>query len=410
MKRRIFYRIIFSLFFLISLLSVFSWFQGGSKVLYPIFLCLIIEAIREKMLNKKILLFSLAALVIHILSFFTSTLFYSLPFNYSWFIQGILLILLIPSGIVVIKNPDNFKEFKNIGKVFYWITLACGIFGAYQGISNDGINWILNGYSQEFSYSFVSSMDIGIIKQTYPFYLNLLFLLLWKDLPKKKLIPLLIVDFLLLLLFGSRTILFSMVIILIVIAINTTIKNLNKRKIVLGSFGLSFLVFFYIFKEEIYQITTSSGRFIFQLFTSETFWTRPFGVGLGNFTKSVDLGVWDNIKIDNLSSQTIVRLLQNTDLATATSHSLFPIAESDLILIGVSFGFLVFLIWVWLGAKYIRKFLIINTPIGKPYHSSLLIFIFIFLSGFLNDYLSFLPTWLFLSIAINSIEYKNNNI
>jgi hypothetical protein len=139
------------------------------------------------------------------------------------------------------------------------------------------------------------------------------------------------------------------------------------------------------------------GRYFLPVFSSYDFWNRPFGIGMGNYGLAAN---FNEIKIGYFGIYPPVWI----HTSMSNPYEMFPIPESDILLLSVSFGWASFftIILLYVNTLY-------NSLCGKysfeQIKGVLLLSLLIF-SGFFQDFLDNQVVWIFYFIAISMILKK----
>ncbi|WP_459885460.1 hypothetical protein [Caminibacter profundus] len=181
------------------------------------------------------------------------------------------------------------------------------------------------------------------------------------------------------LLIGNKSVLlalFGIYILYLITKIKTRIYKVFLLVIIL--FFLVCVVFNY--KEIINEILIYEGRYFGPIFTNSNYWYNPLGIGAGNYVEAALKNIY-NI----YSDISAVTFDNNLDI-----HGWYSIAESDVILWSVRYGWFFYLFFI-LFLFYVN-FILVTTR-NKNTIKTILLFDYLVFSGITQDYSNILIYW-----------------
>ena len=143
------------------------------------------------------------------------------------------------------------------------------------------------------------------------------------------------------------------------------------------------------------------GRYVFPVLCSPDFWKVPAGTGMGNYTTAVLSGVYgDNSFVEFVNE----RMMQALDVPV-WNHELYPVPESDLLVVAVAFG--------WLGGGLILLKLAHVAlsaiagydDLAQSQKSGLFLLVFLVGASITQDWLLGPAGWFFYSFALCAVLY-----
>lgn len=388
------YSILIFLTLLIGVLRSFTWGENSTYFNYLLAVLMLSLLLITRVQNKKLLIGIVIFLGCNVASVLSGVLTTSLPINWSWVIQ----VSLIPFIYLSIKKLlTNYRlEFVKISKFFLYIVVIFQLIIIVVAVSQYSLKDV---FSLKFIFSneqrnFVQSIKdvIGLDKTLMPLLGVFLFLFVssFEKIKFHKIIFSITLAYVLIV--GSKSVAFGFVV-YFVIRCFLEVKNTLFR-VTTFSFAVAIIFYVFVLNLDIFNaIMILDGRYFIPVFYSEDFWSRPFGVGMGNYT----LAAYANeIIVDTKGLFTPVWI--HTDMVD--KFDMFPIAESDLLLFTVSFGWLpsllaiLYIIWVFI------EFIFGLGSKSKMQVNGFLLFVFLLFSGVFQDFLSMQFIWILYSLTL----------
>lgn len=343
---------------------------------------------------------------VHVASAISSLFF--VPFNWSWFFQVILFCLII---IYVNSITPVLLDLRDRGffSLFFQIFLGIAVFqlfwaGFYE-VKQSFISALSSTElisSTRSVFSTASEELFGITKEQLGANLAFLLLLSWSKLRRSVrvfsllFIPIYIVSV------NIRVVIIGLIGCLVLL----TLLRPSSARIRLYCFLVVFvavIVFIIVNIASIEDILNANGRFIVPIFKSIDFWSKPFGVGYGNYYASIKAGCWDSVYV-NEEYAVMVRALQS-GFEKALVDGLYPLAESNLVLIAVSFGVIGTMLYALFFIYIQLRAIVTWSVMGECHRTGYTVLMFLFIAGLFQDYFSLHFIWLVTAFAISFFFY-----
>lgn len=378
-----------------SYLLAFSWVQQAYYLIFIMSVYAILQALNHGTIPRKYC-YAIVFVFFATLISSGSGLLMGLAPKYSWIIQFNLIPLIALCVFYVYRR--NVEIFFIYGKRIFILCVATQAlqfiinlyyYGGAHFLSYENIL-----FGDVYNFANISAEKIGLMKGVIP-WLAILFYFLSKDqFTKKQSVILFTLSAAFALTVGAKTTLIGIAFV-VLFEIICSIKKYKSRiatyYIVLAAIAL--LIEY--FSKELNQITIFNGRYFGPVFTSIDFWSSPFGVGVGNYTDAAKIDLY---KIDT-SGYFATIWIHSEDMSD--QFSWFPVAESDIILLAVTFGWFNYLIILLFIFNCIHKFI-------KNYHTKNVeqvkgfqIFIFLICSGIFQDWINVQAYYVFLGLAFS---------
>ncbi|GAB6045603.1 hypothetical protein JCM11957_12010 [Caminibacter profundus] len=331
-----------------------------------------------KKINVYVLIILAIFFIIDFYSMINGYYIYDLSFNIKWFFQIIFYCFIIMTFFYFYKT--HFINFDKILMNIIWLLVIVTLIQLCYGFYVTNIS--IFDYRVWFSpmvYVFLtpSYEDLGLFKMTIGFLLPFFVIMISKKNKTKIYLSLYVVTYNLLI--GNKSVLlalFGIYILYLITKIKTRIYKVFLLVIIL--FFLVCVVFNY--KEIINEILIYEGRYFGPIFTNSNYWYNPLGIGAGNYVEAALKNIY-NI----YSDISAVTFDNNLDI-----HGWYSIAESDVILWSVRYGWFFYLFFI-LFLFYVN-FILVTTR-NKNTIKTILLFDYLVFSGITQDYSNILIYW-----------------
>jgi hypothetical protein len=330
--------------------------------------------------SRPVVAFSILIFVYNVLSQL-SGLIYLGVFNVSWFVQ-VSLFSAFPLIIynALRKMPEN--DIKILLKSLLTLLSLTQIIVCIITLISFGVPSDLLDQQASYARLAQSTSVTGVYKFVLPLMSFCVYLILRKELSKLYSVVYLAGFILYVIAFLVKTIIVGLLFVMALILLRKIAPVRHRVKIFLISIVFIF-VFFFIYYDEVTAISVMNGRYIFPILTSPDYFLYPFGVGFGNYSTAME----QNIIALNYTGPVNIDLLKHLGLDVSDA---FRTSESDLLQLGVGFGWSFLLIYTCYFLVLISKFLHGNKGSELP-------IIFFISSGFFQDYTNMFIGWVLFS-------------
>ena len=316
--------------------------------------------------------------------------FENIAFNRSWFVQASIIPLLLISVRAIQRQGSEFLQ-KAAQYYLYFLCIPTTLFAfffniyVYEGLPN----LFTGGLMMEQTYHFVlpSFKTLGIMKCVFPWFMTILAIIsrgkryyIWGYIIFYTTIT------------GTKTVQIAMFGLLFLALILYANSQKKRLLILLSGITGSLAVVIYKFKL-INDICLYDGRYFAPIFTSKGFWTRPLGIGLGNYYQAMLDGLYGVNSFKQFATS-----WKHTEMTSP--HNMFPISESDFLLLPVCFGYLAMAIILAIIIKKIFSS-IMDMNIKKHPERLMALYLLVFLlcNSVFQDTFNIQVSWFFYTIA-----------
>lgn len=367
---------IFSLFFL----GIFQFFDELRLYILLAILILFWKPSLVYLTSRPVVLFSILIISFNLLSQLSSLIYLGV-FNVSWFIQ-VLMFGLFPLIIynALRKIPED--NINNLQKGLLTLLSLAQIIVCIITFTSSGVP--SNLLDQQASYERLaqSTSITNVYKFVLPLMSFCLYLILRTQLSKLYSAVYLAGFFLYVLTFLVKTIIVGLLFVASLVLLRWMAPERHRIKIFSITLSFVFLLLL-LYYDEITAVSVMNGRYIFPILTSPDYLLYPFGVGFGNYSEAMA----QNIIRLNYTGPVNIDLLTHLGLGVSDA---FRTSESDLLQLGVGFGWMFLLIYAYYLFVLISKFL-------HSRKSGELPIIFFISSGFFQDYSNTFIGWVLFS-------------
>lgn len=395
-------RVIEKIYIQALLLScVLMSFVWGARTLYFIMFCAFIWGVLHIVSMQKVMKWQIQWAVIitgaNLLSAISGDVIGQIPYNWSWIVQILLLpLILIGIDYLLKKNTEYFnRQLKNM----FVLSLFILVIQQIVGIVEMGISHILSFkslfFTDSYTYANVASVKLGLMKSIISFVATLLFISIRDRYTTKKQVLLLLFIFLSTLTVGAKANLIGILFLGLIVFISRLAKKSHKVIVVVCIlFGVTLIFSSYFYEMYIYSIY--DGRYLMPVFMSTDFWRMPFGVGAGNYVDAASSNL--------ISVETFGMIPVAIPETMNNPYSLYPVAESDILLLSVSFGWVFYFIYVFYVLRIIYRYVFNNAWHGICFGRGAELMIYLFFVGFFQDFFNVHTYWVFLAISLSLIN------
>lgn len=335
--------------------------------------------------------------VANIFSAMSGQLLGEIPFNWSWIIQ-MLLFPLILLGIDDLKNkwPTYFDRQL---KLMLFLSLFILIMQQYTGIVEMGLTHLQSlkslFVSDSYTYANVAREKFGLMKSVISFVATVLFLSIRHKFTIRQQVLMFIFILFSTLTVGAKANLVGVLALVLIFFISRL--SMTWHKVV----GLIFIVFvvaipIIVFFDELYMLSIYDGRYLLPVLMSHDFWSLPFGVGMGNYVYAASTNL---ISVTTLGAFSI-----KIPETMHDAYSLYPVAESDILLLSVSFGWIFYAIYIGYILRIIYRYVFTNACHNLYFGRGAELMIYLFFAGFFQDFFNVHTYWVFWAISVSLIH------
>ncbi len=400
LKKTVLAKCLLSCIFLMLFLGSFEFYQEF-KVHYLFFVFVVSTLLfvdkKQKLLT---VLVSCALFLFNLLSQISGFTYIGI-FNLSWFLQiSLYSVLIITLPFVIRQYPFEFHV--RLARILLYINSAFMLLSFFLIVSGVGLGFELISIGDSYNRLYMVTSKLGLMKFIIPLT-SLSVYILFKQYLDKRIKRLTIISFVLFMVtIQVKTVLLGCSLILGIWLIRKIrFKQLKVAFFLLILFLLIFILYIYI--DLISQFGVYNGRYIFPILLSYDFYNYPFGFGFGNYSE-VMKGMFITLNYSGELNETLVNVLE------LGYGEAFHTSESDILQLGVSFGF-TFLFLYFTMLIVLSGSLVIN----RYFDYGICALLFIFFCGFYQDYTQSNVYWLLViyvftlySTFLNKFKVCNN--
>jgi len=392
--------------FLLLLSSVFMSFVWGAQTLYyVVFFAALWGGIYVMIANKlkKNHIIACAVFIFaSLLSALSGRLVGDIPFNWSWISQ----MLLFPFVILGIRylHLKHFDFFEGQLKLMFYVALAVLLTQQCVNIWGYGISHLLllsdpaSFMRGAYYYHNIAAQEIGLLKSIIPFVAFLFFLSTRHRFQRGIQICMFIFILLSTLLVAAKANLIGILILCIVwgaAKINSIWLKGGFVFVILISLFLMTVLYY----EDLTEYSIYNGRYLLPVIMSPDFWGLPFGVGMGNYVYAA------SINLIEVNTNGVLPVFFPVSMYSSTS--LFPIAESDVLLLSVSFGWFFYIAYLMFISVVIYKYMFTRAIYSPCYKRGAELIVYLFFVGLYQDFFNVHTYWVFFAVAISCFSMSS---
>ncbi|NQU26533.1 MAG: hypothetical protein HQ567_35060 [Candidatus Nealsonbacteria bacterium] len=392
MRRHNWTRLFVWILLLAGYLMCFSW---GVSAYYAVFGVIVAYMYRTRYLFAtspilgKLIVF---ALLVNLITTANYCLLEDFDLNTSWFLQLSLVPFILCFTQYVVRY--DFPHFQKACLLFLLCLCLPTALIAFL------INWYSNPAGLSFLltegiitgevYSFVRSahVQLGLFKSTLPWLMCCLTILSSPLLTRRQSTLCFLCVLSYTFVTGSKSTLLGLAVVLCVYAVCRFRTRVALFLLLLCANVLILAANFDYFNE----ICLYDGRYFAPVFSSEGFWSRPLGIGYGNYVEGMRRGVFGENPFDTYACSWI-----HTEMDSM--YDMYVVAESDVLGFSVSFGWVAFAVLVFLAIRIIAHNLSHYEQKNSLQKVGFYLFLFLIGSGLTQDYFNVPISWLFYGMS-----------
>lgn len=321
---------------------------------------------------------------------------FGIALNYSWLLQTFGLVLIFIAIWWMHKYHD-----KKLNQTTYVVLIICVVLlllQAVMGVVGTGLPLLTmiesGGWSRTYYYAAAAYKSIGLMKGVLP-WLSLFLLIYHKDrFSRRTFAALLIAMVFLALMTGSRSALLGIVTVLVLMTL-MSVKTTTLRLSIFVSIIVVGMAFVISNSAEFERYTNYSGRYYVPVLTSSDFWANPFGIGRGNYVEAAKKGIYE-VDVGNVNFSYV----NNKGLG---ENQLFPVAESDLLLLSIELGWLFYVVYLLFLSWVVLGLLTGGKRWSARHRTGVYLLVYLFSAGISQDFWNNPISWILYPLAIAMI-------
>ncbi len=319
-----------------------------------------------------------------------------LEFNASWFVQlSLIPFLLCLTYPLVASDLGWFQRW--CSRVFCYLCVPTAILGLYVNWQSHatGFQYLATGIITGDVYAFVhhAHSQMGLFKSILPWLMSCLAILAAPAVSRHRATAYFLVTGGYALVTGTKSVLLG----LVAVALLYRIRNLPTRMLWFTAAVVIGLAVFAVNFSHFNDILLADGRYFAPVLSSKEFWSRPVGVGYGNYHKAMMRGLYG----ENPYSQYACSWI-HTDMAS--QYEMYPVAESDWLQVAVCYGWAITLVLLLILARTGWRHLAHYSRRSVPQRTGLYLLVFLVAAGTVQDFLNVQVSWAFYALAVSLMD------
>ena len=376
----------------------FVWGSFAAKAYFAIaVLCLLYLGLCRSPLSVSLVVgLGIPIVIINTVSTLSGNQLCGLPLNYSWWVQVLLhATILVMIEAIVRQDFDQFRRICLFCLKCSCIPLIAFAMYRYRHWAPDLL--LSLEVQHALSYRMVGEMSrsLGLEKQMFPWFASCLTLLALPVMGKLERIGLPTIVIVFVWFVRTKAVMAG----LVVVGVLYAVRHFRYRLAICTLLCLVAAVGVLTHFEAVNEILIGEGRFLFPVLTSAEFWRMPMGCGMGNYGHAILAGAYG----DNRYAHFVDSRMYDALDVHLSIQELYPVAESDVLVIGAAFGWLGGGIIVVLFVRALFSALARYDSLTDTQKTGMYLLGFLFGASLFQDWFLGPFGWFFYSVAIGAI-------